>query len=135
EHAAAKIMLNGRIGLLRRTMPAPRPEAVAKLRAAAPGLDTHVTTPLRRLADRYATEGVPGSSPGNGGARLDPAGAAQAAGRHAPHRPARRCGRARAIDLVEAVLLAGRVVTCSTPWCSRYGRLRLIRIGERSCPG
>ncbi|GAA2717648.1 RNB domain-containing ribonuclease [Micromonospora olivasterospora] len=112
--AAADIMLAGRIGLLR-TMPAPRPEAVARLRtAAAPlgvdwpdgasvgevlaGLDAsqpraaafvdqaaelmrgaaytafdgdlpehpehggvaaayaHVTAPLRRLADRYATE-------------------------------------------------------------------------------
>ncbi|KHD76563.1 RNB domain-containing ribonuclease [Actinoplanes utahensis] len=116
--AAAKIMLDGGIGLLR-TMPAPRPEAVAKLRAAAeplgirwpdgatvgavvgtvdpgdprgaaflgqaaellrgagytafgvPGVEdppadvghggvgapySHVTAPLRRLADRYATE-------------------------------------------------------------------------------
>ncbi|MEV4843922.1 RNB domain-containing ribonuclease [Micromonospora matsumotoense] len=112
--AAADIMLAGRIGLLR-TMPAPKPEAVARLRAvAAPlgvhwpdgvrvgevlaGLDAsqpraaafvdqaaelmrgaaytafdgelpeqsehggvaaayaHVTAPLRRLADRYATE-------------------------------------------------------------------------------
>ncbi|MGC4805614.1 RNB domain-containing ribonuclease [Micromonospora sp. DT233] len=112
--AAADIMLAGRVGLLR-TMPAPKPEAVARLRtAAAPlgvqwpagvsvgevlaGLDTaqpraaafvdqaaelmrgaaytafdgtppeqpehggvaaayaHVTAPLRRLADRYATE-------------------------------------------------------------------------------
>nr|WP_205860980.1 RNB domain-containing ribonuclease [Planosporangium flavigriseum] len=111
---AAKIMIDGRIGLLR-TMPAPRPEAVAKLRAAAPALGvvwphgvqvggviatldpadprkaafldeaielmrgagyrafagqapadaghgavaapySHVTAPLRRLADRYATE-------------------------------------------------------------------------------
>lgn len=112
--AAADIMLAGRIGLLR-TMPAPKPEAVARLRAAAAplgvhwpdgvrvgevlaGLDAsrpraaafvdqaaelmrgaaytvfdgelpeqpehggvaaayaHVTAPLRRLADRYATE-------------------------------------------------------------------------------
>ncbi|TDB79066.1 RNB domain-containing ribonuclease [Micromonospora sp. KC721] len=112
--AAADIMLAGGIGLLR-TMPAPKPEAVARLRAAATalgvpwpdgtsvgellaGLDTsrpraaafvdqaaelmrgaaytafdgepperpghggvaaayaHVTAPLRRLADRYATE-------------------------------------------------------------------------------
>jgi exoribonuclease R len=111
---AAGIMLRGGVGLLR-TMPAPRPEAVARLRAAAPalgvdwpegesvgqviaGLDmgdpraaafvdqaaelmrgagyaafdgappaepghsavaapyAHVTAPLRRLADRYATE-------------------------------------------------------------------------------
>ena len=112
--AAARLMLDGRIGLLR-TMPAARPEAVAKLRAAAASLDVpwpaqasvgavvasvdpagprgaaflnqaaellrgagytafdqeipaetghggvgapyaHVTAPLRRLADRYATE-------------------------------------------------------------------------------
>ncbi|MBM7078607.1 RNB domain-containing ribonuclease [Micromonospora humida] len=112
--AAADIMLAGRIGLLR-TMPAPKPEAVARLRAAAAplgvhwpdgvrvgevlaGLDAsqpraaafvdqaaelmrgaaytafdgelpeqpehggvaaayaHVTAPLRRLADRYATQ-------------------------------------------------------------------------------
>ncbi|MEH0986219.1 RNB domain-containing ribonuclease [Micromonospora sp. CPCC 205556] len=112
--AAADIMLAGRVGLLR-TMPTPRPEAVARLRAAATplgvewpdgmgvgevlvGLDAsqpraaafidqaaelmrgaaytafdgelpeqpehggvaaayaHVTAPLRRLADRYATE-------------------------------------------------------------------------------
>jgi exoribonuclease R len=112
--AAAGIMLTGRIGLLR-TMPPPKPEAVARLRAAAAplgvlwppeqgvgellaGLDptepraaafvdqaaelmrgaaytafagevpeqprhggvaaayAHVTAPLRRLADRYATE-------------------------------------------------------------------------------
>jgi exoribonuclease R len=111
---AAKIMIDGRIGLLR-TMPAPQPEAVARLRAAAPALGVlwpegvqvgaviatldpadpraaafldqavelmrgagyrafegqapadaghgavaapyaHVTAPLRRLADRYATE-------------------------------------------------------------------------------
>jgi exoribonuclease R len=112
--AAASLMLEGGVGLLR-TMPAPRPEAVAKLRAAAVSLDVdwpddlpvgavvasidpatprgaafldqaadllrgaaytafdgtlpaetghggvgaayaHVTAPLRRLADRYATE-------------------------------------------------------------------------------
>jgi exoribonuclease R len=112
--AAAGIMLAGGVGLLR-TMPAPKPEAVARLRAAAPalGIDwpsgtavgavvaavdpaqpraaafldqaaellrgagysafdgtvpaapahgavaapyAHVTAPLRRLADRYATE-------------------------------------------------------------------------------
>jgi exoribonuclease R len=112
--AAASIMIDGRMGLLR-TMPAPRPEAVAKLRAAASALGViwpegvqvgaviatldpadphaaaffdqaielmrgagyrafegqtpadaghgaiaapyaHVTAPLRRLADRYATE-------------------------------------------------------------------------------
>jgi exoribonuclease R len=111
---AAAVMLQGGVGLLR-TMPAPRPDAVARLRAAAPalgvnwpdgasvgmvlaGLDVgdpraaafvdqaaelmrgagyaasdgtppadprhgavagpyaHVTAPLRRLADRYATE-------------------------------------------------------------------------------
>ena len=112
--SAAKIMLDGGVGLLR-TMPAPHPAAVATLRAAAPALDVpwpdgasvgvvlaaldagnprhaafideaaelmrganyaafdgakpaepghgavaapyaHVTAPLRRLADRYATE-------------------------------------------------------------------------------
>jgi exoribonuclease R len=112
--AAAELMLAGRVGLLR-TMPAPRPEAVTKLRAAAGSLGiawpagaavgavvaavdpgsprgaafleqaadllrgaaytafdgeppaetghggvgapyAHVTAPLRRLADRYATE-------------------------------------------------------------------------------
>jgi exoribonuclease R len=112
--AAASVMLDGGIGVLR-TMPAPRPEAVARLRAAAAGLGVtwpdgapagsviasvdpaqpraaafldhaaelmrgagytafdgkvpdepahgavaapyaHVTAPLRRLADRYATE-------------------------------------------------------------------------------
>jgi exoribonuclease R len=112
--AAAGLMLAGRVGLLR-TMPAPKPEAVAKLRAAAASLGVswpdgasvgavvaavdpgtprgaafldqaaellrgaaytpfdgaepeetghggvgspyaHVTAPLRRLADRYATE-------------------------------------------------------------------------------
>jgi exoribonuclease R len=112
--AAATLMLDGGVGLLR-TMPAPRPEAVAKLRAAAESLQVrwpdgasvgavvasvdpgsprgaafldqaaellrgaaytafdgvppddsghggvgapyaHVTAPLRRLADRYATE-------------------------------------------------------------------------------
>ncbi|MEV4704964.1 RNB domain-containing ribonuclease [Actinoplanes sp. NPDC049316] len=112
--AAATLMLGGEVGLLR-TMPAPRPEAVVKLRAAAASLDVtwpdgasvgavvasvdpagprgaaflmqaaellrgaaytafdgqapeqtrhggvgapyaHVTAPLRRLADRYATE-------------------------------------------------------------------------------
>jgi exoribonuclease R len=111
---AAQMMIDGRAGLLR-TMPAPRPEAVAKLRAVAPALGVlwpdgvqvgaviatldpadpraaafldqavelmrgagyrafegeapsdaghgavaapyaHVTAPLRRLADRYATE-------------------------------------------------------------------------------
>jgi exoribonuclease R len=111
---AASIMIDGRMGLLR-TMPAPRPEAIAKLRAAASALGViwpdgvqvgaviatldpadphaaaffdqaielmrgagyrafegeapadaghgaiaapyaHVTAPLRRLADRYATE-------------------------------------------------------------------------------
>ena len=112
--AAAQLMLDGGIGLLR-TMPAPRPEAIGKLRAAAESLEVawpegasvgavvagvdpgsprgaafldqaadllrgaaytafdggppaetghggvgapyaHVTAPLRRLADRYATE-------------------------------------------------------------------------------
>ena len=112
--AAAKLMLDGKIGLLR-TMPAPKPEAVVKLRAAADSLGiawppdasvgavvaavdpggprgaafleqaadllrgaaytsfdgevpaqtghggvgapyAHVTAPLRRLADRYASE-------------------------------------------------------------------------------
>ena len=112
--AAAELMLSGRVGLLR-TMPAPKPEAVTKLRAAAASLGiawppaatvgavvaavdpgsprgaafldqaadllrgagytafdgaapaetghggvgapyAHVTAPLRRLADRYATE-------------------------------------------------------------------------------
>jgi len=112
--AAATLMLNGGVGLLR-TMPAPRPEAISKLRAAAGSLGVtwpeeasvgavvesvdpasprgaaflnqaadllrgaaytafdgdapsmtghggvgspyaHVTAPLRRLADRYATE-------------------------------------------------------------------------------
>jgi len=112
--AAGRMMLDGRVGLLR-TMPRPRPDAVAKLRAAAPSLGVawadgasvgevlasldaaspggaafvdhaaellrgagytpldggvpdepehgavaavyaHVTAPLRRLADRFATE-------------------------------------------------------------------------------
>jgi exoribonuclease R len=112
--AAARVMLDGGVGLLR-TMPPPRPEAIGKLRAAAASLDVawprdasvgtvaggvdpgtprgaafldqaaellrgaaytafdqtvppetghggvgapyaHVTAPLRRLADRYATE-------------------------------------------------------------------------------
>jgi exoribonuclease R len=163
--AAASLMLRGGVGLLR-TMPPPRPEAVAKLRAAAgslavawpPGatvgavaasvdpatprgaafLDqaadllrgaaytafdgtlpaetghvgapyAHVTAPLRRLADRYATETclalfesreVPGwaraALPGLPKAMADSDRMAGGAARSA-------------IDLTEAVLLAHRV--------------------------
>jgi exoribonuclease R len=165
--AAAKIMLDGRIGLLR-TMPAPRPEAVAKLRAAAPALGVpwpdgasvgaviatldpsdpavaafleqaaelmrgagytpfdgeppadpdhgavaapyaHVTAPLRRLADRYATEVCLALS---AGAEV-PDWARQALPKlpEVMRRTDQVAGAAErgAVNLVEAVLLAGRV--------------------------
>ncbi|MGC9667201.1 RNB domain-containing ribonuclease [Planosporangium sp. 12N6] len=164
---AAKIMIDGRVGLLR-TMPAPDPEAVARLRAAAPALGVlwpdgvqvggviatldpadpraaafldqaaelmrgagyrafsgeapvdaghgavaapyaHVTAPLRRLADRYASEVCVAL---RGGVEV-PAWVRQAL----PGLPEvmastdRIAGAAErgAVDLVEAVLLAGRV--------------------------
>jgi exoribonuclease R len=165
--AAARLMLDGGVGLLR-TMPAPRPEAVQKLRAAAASLGVdwpqeasvgavvatidpatargaafldqaaellrgagytafdgtppaetghggvgapyaHVTAPLRRLADRYATEAclaLYGSRPVPGWVRealvklpkvmADTDRVASAAGRGA-------------VELTEAVLLQGRV--------------------------
>jgi exoribonuclease R len=165
--SAAKIMLDGGVGLLR-TMPAPKPEAVAKLKAAASALGVtwpdgasvgtviaildpsdpgaaafldqaaelmrgagytpfdgdppadpghgavaapyaHVTAPLRRLADRYATEvclalHAGGEVPGwarDALARLP----------DAMRRTDQVAGAAErgAVDLVEAVLLAGRV--------------------------
>ncbi|MGC5032169.1 RNB domain-containing ribonuclease [Micromonospora sp. DT229] len=165
--AAADLMLAGRIGLLR-TMPAPKPEAVQRLRAAAAplgvhwpdevgvgelllGLDpgqpraaafvdqaaelmrsaaytafdgevpqqsthggvaaayAHVTAPLRRLADRYATEvclalheGRP--VPDWARAALPRLPAAMAA----TDRAASAANRG-AIDLAEAVLLQHRV--------------------------
>jgi exoribonuclease R len=165
--AAADIMIEGKVGLLR-TMPAPTPEAIAKLKAAAGSLGVgwpdgdsagrvigavdgsdprgaaflgqaaelmrgagyvaldgsipdlhehggvaapyaHVTAPLRRLADRYATEAC----------------LALVAGRELPEwvraalpklpdvmaatdRVANTAERG-AVDLAEAVLLAGRV--------------------------
>nr|WP_205864002.1 RNB domain-containing ribonuclease [Planosporangium mesophilum] len=165
--SAAKIMIDGRVGLLR-TMPAPRAEAVEKLRAAAPALGVlwpagvqagaviatldpadpraaafldqaaelmrgagyrafegqapadaghgavaapyaHVTAPLRRLADRYATEVCLALY---GGAEV-PDWVRQAL----PKLPEvmsstdRVAGAAErgAVDLVEVVLLAGRV--------------------------
>jgi VacB/RNase II family 3'-5' exoribonuclease len=165
--AAAAIMLQGHIGLLR-TMPAPQPEAVAHLRAAAtalgiewpdgatPGMvlarldpaqpraaafvdqaaemlrgagyaafdgtepaDTghagvaaayaHVTAPLRRLADRYATEVCLALVAGQ-----EVSGWARDALPRLPEvmsttdRLAHAAERG-AVDLVEAVLLAGRV--------------------------
>jgi exoribonuclease R len=165
--AAAKLMLAGRVGLLR-TMPAPRPEAVTKLRAAAESLDVrwpdgasvgavvagadpgsprgaafldqaadllrgaaytpfdqqvpaetghggvgapyaHVTAPLRRLADRYATEVCLALHDG----REVPAWAREALPRLPKcmgdtDRLASAAGRG-AIALAEAVLLAHRV--------------------------
>ncbi|WP_433302367.1 RNB domain-containing ribonuclease [Actinoplanes sp. CA-030573] len=165
--AAASLMLEGRIGLLR-TMPAARPEAVEKLRAAAVSLGVpwpagasvgavvagvdpatprgaafldqaaellrgaaytpfdgdppaetghggvgapyaHVTAPLRRLADRYATEVCLALT---AGAEV-PAWAREAL----PRLPKtmgdtdRLAGAASrgAVDLAEAVLLEGRV--------------------------
>ncbi|WKU07694.1 RNB domain-containing ribonuclease [Micromonospora sp. HUAS LYJ1] len=165
--AAADIMLAGRIGLLR-TMPAPKPEAVARLRAAAAplgvhwpdgvrvgevlaGLDAsrpraaafvdqaaelmrgaaytafdgelpeqpehggvaaayaHVTAPLRRLADRYATEVCLALHEGR-----EVPGWARSALPRLPEVMAstdRTAGAATrgAIDLAEAVLLEHRV--------------------------
>jgi exoribonuclease R len=165
--AAAGIMLKAGLGLLR-TMPAPRPEAIAKLRTAAGGLgigwpdgagvgavlatvdpstgrgaafvdqaaelmrgagytafDTtppvdpghgavaapyaHVTAPLRRLADRYATEVCLAVNEG----REVPGWVREALPRlpavmeQSGHR-ASAAGRG-AVDLAEAVLLADRV--------------------------
>jgi exoribonuclease R len=164
--SAAQVMLGGRLGLLR-TMPAPRPEAVAKLRAAAPALGVrwpdgatvgaviatldpadpraaafldqaaelmrgagyaafdgdppadpghgavaapyaHVTAPLRRLADRYATEVCLALHAGTevpGWARdaLPKLPAVMAATDRASNAAERG-----AVDLVEAALLAGR---------------------------
>ncbi|MBV1848728.1 RNB domain-containing ribonuclease [Catellatospora tritici] len=165
--AAAEIMLKGRIGLLR-TMPAPDPHAVARLRLAGQGLGidwpdgmtvgqviarldcadpkaaafideaaellrgagytpfagelpaepahaavastyAHVTAPLRRLADRYATEVCLALHEG----RDVPAWAAEAL----PQLPGIMIGTGTvasaaergAIDLVEAVVLADRI--------------------------
>jgi exoribonuclease R len=165
--SAAKIMLDGRLGLLR-TMPAPRPEAVAKLRAAAPALGVtwpdgasvgtviaaldpsdpgaaafldqaaelmrgagytpfdgdppadpghgavaapyaHVTAPLRRLADRYATEvclALHAGAEVPGWAREALPGLPDTMRRTDQIAGAADRG---AVDLVEAVLLAGRV--------------------------
>jgi exoribonuclease R len=165
--AAAEIMLRGNIGLLR-TMPPPKPEAVAKLRAAATSLGVpwpdgasvgavvatagpgtprgaafldqaadllrgaaytafdgappeqtghggvgapyaHVTAPLRRLADRYATEVCLALFAGG----TVPEWARSALGRlpkamSDSDRVAGGAARA-AIDLAEAVLLEHRV--------------------------
>jgi exoribonuclease R len=165
--SAAAVMLEGGLGLLR-TMPAPRPEAVKRLHAAASGLDVpwpdgatvgrvlasldpadprgaafidhaaelmrgagytpfdgappadtdhgavgapyaHVTAPLRRLADRYATEVCLSLVDG----RAVPSWAREAL----PQLPElmatsdRRASAAErgAVDLAEAVLLADRV--------------------------
>lgn len=165
--AAAEIMLDGGVGLLR-TMPAPDPSAVADLRTAATALGVswpagatpgavlatldaaspraaafvdqaaellrgaaytafdgappeqpghgavaaryaHVTAPLRRLADRYATEACLALTEG----REPPSWVREAL----PRLPAtmastdRLAGAAErgAVDLIEAVLLAGRV--------------------------
>lgn len=165
--SAAKIMLDGRLGLLR-TMPAPRPEAVAKLRAAAPALGVtwpdgvsvgaviasldpsdpgaaafldqaaelmrgagytpfdgdppadpghgavaapyaHVTAPLRRLADRYTTEvciALYAGAEVPGWARDALPGLPEVMRRTDQVAGAAERG---AVDLVEAVLLAGRV--------------------------
>ena len=165
--AAAELMLRGGVGLLR-TMPAPRPEAVAKLRAAAESLGVawpgdasvgavaasvdpatprgaafldqaadllrgaaytafdgtppaatghggvgapyaHVTAPLRRLADRYATEACLALAAG----REIPSWARDALPRlpKAMADTDRLAGSATrgAIDLAEAVLLQHRV--------------------------
>ncbi len=165
--AAAQIMLTGGIGLLR-TMPAPRPEAIASLRGAAASLGVawpegagaghvlhnldvstpagaafvdraaelmrgagyttfdgtppadaghgavaapyaHVTAPLRRLADRYVTEVCLALHAGV----TVPAWARAALPRLAEvmSRTDRVAGTAErgAVDLAEAVLLAGRV--------------------------
>jgi exoribonuclease R len=165
--AAASLMLTGGVGLLR-TMPAPRPDAVATLRAAAESLGVpwpdgtpvgavvaavdpasprgaafldqaadllrgaaytafdgappadlahggvgapyaHVTAPLRRLADRYATEVCLAVHDG----REVPAWARDALprlpkGMAATDRVASAAGRG-AVALAEAVLLADRV--------------------------
>ena len=165
--AAARIMLDGGVGLLR-TMPPPRADAIAKLRAAAPVLGVewpdgapvgrvvasvdpaqprgaafldhaaelmrgagytafdgkvpddpghgavaapyaHVTAPLRRLADRYATEVCLALSAGTpvpdwAGAALPKLPEVMAD----TDRVANAAERA-AVDLTEAVLLAGRV--------------------------
>jgi exoribonuclease R len=165
--AAAQIMLGGGMGLLR-TMPAPRPEAVAALRVAAKALGVawpegagvgrvlesvdvgtprgkafvdhaaelmrgsgytafdgtppadpghgavaapyaHVTAPLRRLADRFATEVCLAL---HGGGTV-PAWARSALPRlpDVMNRTGRVAGAAErgAVDLAEAVLLADRV--------------------------
>ena len=161
-------MLRGGIGLLR-TMPAPKPEAVARAAAVAAGLglhvarrsasvgrvlaerrplhprgaafvdqaaelmrgagytafdgeppaepDTvrsaapyaHVTAPLRRLADRYATEVCLSLRRGPRGAGVGPCGAAPAARRDGPSGRRASAAERGAIDLAEAVLLADRV--------------------------
>lgn len=165
--AAAEVMLGGRLGLLR-TMPAPKPEAVATLRAAADSLGiawpagapvgavvaavdpghprgaafleqaadllrgagytafdgtapaetghggvgapyAHVTAPLRRLADRYATEVCLALHED----RPVPQWAREALPKlvknmAATGRIASAAGRG-AVSLAEAVLLAGRV--------------------------
>ena len=54
----------------------------------------HVTAPLRRLADRYATEVCLALHDGPDGARLGPRGAAAAARGDGEHRPGRLGGRA-----------------------------------------
>lgn len=165
--AAAAMMLEGNVGLLR-TMPAPRPETVQKLRAAAVALDVawpdgatpgqviaaidpaqprsaafldqaaemmrgagytafdgappeqslhgavaapyaHVTAPLRRLADRYATETCLALQQGV----EVPAWVREALPRlpEVMQRTDRVAGAAArgAVDLTEAVLLSGRV--------------------------
>ncbi|GAA4700573.1 RNB domain-containing ribonuclease [Phytohabitans rumicis] len=165
--AAADIMLAGGIGLLR-TMPAPRPDAIRRLRTAAAGLGiewpdgaavgrvvasidpaqpraaafldhaaelmrgagytafdgkvpddpghgavaapyAHVTAPLRRLADRYATEVCLAL---HGGAQVpDWAGTAlsQLPDVMAGTDRAASAAERGAVDLTEAVLLSGRV--------------------------
>jgi exoribonuclease R len=165
--AAATLMLDGGVGLLR-TMPAPRPEAIAKLRAAAESLRVawpagapvgavvasvdpgsprgaafldqaaellrgaaytafdggppaesghggvgapyaHVTAPLRRLADRYATEtclALHDGRPVPDWARAALPGLPKAMGD--TDRVASAAGRG-AIALAEAVLLEHRV--------------------------
>lgn len=165
--AAAQLMLDGHVGLLR-TMPAPRPEAVAMLRTASAGLGidwpddvgvgqviaaldpsspraaafidhaaellrgaaytafegdppaepnhgavaatyAHVTAPLRRLADRYATEAC--LSIASGDAVTDWVRQALPRLPEVMAASDRRASAAErgAVDLAEAVILADRV--------------------------
>jgi exoribonuclease R len=165
--SAAQIMLNGRIGMLR-TMPAPRPEAVARLRTAAAALGVrwpdgarvgaviasldpadprtaafideaaelmrgagyaafdgeppadpghgavaapyaHVTAPLRRLADRYASEVCLALHAGAEVPDWVRTALPRLPGVMSATDRVSNAAERGAVDLVEAVLLSGRV--------------------------